>query len=164
MIRFLAQATAYGIFAAFLGMFSIWPGYRLLGDEQAIVSITFSHAAKRVEACRRLTQEELNALPPNMRRPDECPRERHPVRVELRVDDKLIYTETALPSGLWRDGKANVYQRVTIDAGDHAMYVGMSDSGSGSTYDYELRQEMTLVPSQNLVISFDDLQKTFVIE
>jgi hypothetical protein len=164
MIRMLGQAIAWGLFIAVLGVFSVWPEHQLLDEREAIVSLTFSHAAERVEACRRLTQEELNALPPNMRKPGECPRERHPVQVEMRFDDRLVYAETVSPSGLWKDGKANVYRRVTIDAGVYAMFVGMNDSGSGDAYDYEQQQEVTIVPGQNLVITFDGLQKRFVIE
>jgi hypothetical protein len=90
--------------------------------------------------------------------------ERHPVQVEMRFDDRLVYAETVSPSGLWKDGKANVYRRVTIDAGVYAMFVGMNDSGSGDAYDYKQQQEVTIVPGQNLVITFDGLQKRFVIE
>ena len=164
MIRTLGQVVAYGLFVAVVGVFSVWPGYRLLDEQEAIVSLTFSHAAQRVEECRRLSQEELNALPPNMRKPDECPRERHLVHVDMRFDDRVVYSETALPSGLWKDGKVNVYRRTTIDAGEYALFIGMNDTGSSDGYDYERRQDVTIVPGQNLVVTFDDLQKTFVIE
>ncbi len=164
MIRVLGQALGYGIFVMVLGVFSVWPGYQLLDEQEAMVSLTFSHAAQRVGECRRLTQEELNALPPNMRKPDECPRERHPIHVELRFDDRPVYSETVLPSGLWNDGKANVYMRATIDGGAYSIFIGMNDSGSGDGYDYVRRQDVTIAPGQNLVITFDDLQKTFVIE
>jgi len=164
MTRILGQAMAFGLFVTILGIFSVWPDYRLLDEREAIVSLTFSHAAQRVEECRRLTQEELNALPPNMRKPDECPRERHEIYVEMHLDDRLVYSERALPSGLWKDGKGDIYRRMTIDAGDYALFVGMNDSGSGDGFDYVGRQDVTLSPGQNLVVTFDDLQKAFVIE
>ena len=41
---------------------------------QAMVSVSFSHAGQRIQECRILTQEELNKLPPNMRKPEDCPR------------------------------------------------------------------------------------------
>lgn len=163
MSRIIAQVVAYGLFVAVVGIFSVWPGYRLLDEQEAIVSLTFSHAAERVRECRRLTQEELNALPPNMRKPDQCPRERHPIYVEMHLDDRLVYADTALPSGLWEDGKANIYQRATIDAGKYTLFVGMNDSGSDDGFDYIEQWDVTLVPGQNLVVTFDDLQKTFVI-
>lgn len=164
MIRILGQVIAYGCFVAVLGVFSVWPDYQLLDKQEAIVSLTFSHPAERIGECRRLSQEELNELPPNMRKPDECPRERHQVQVEMRFDDRLVYAVTVPPSGLWKDGKANVYQRVTIDAGVYSVFIGMNDSGSGDAYDYQQQQQVMIAPGQNLVITFDELQKTFVIE
>ena len=68
MNRLLGEALAYGVLTLVIGALSVWPKYRLLADSQAIVSLTFSHAGMRKEACRRLTQEELNSLPPNMRK------------------------------------------------------------------------------------------------
>jgi hypothetical protein len=162
--RTVGQLVAYGLFFAVVGAFSVWPEYRLLAEQEAIVSLTFSHAAQRVEECRRLTQEELNALPPNMRKPDECPRERHEIYVEMHLDERLVSSETALPSGLWNDGKGNVYRRVTVDAGDYVLFVGMNDSGSGDGFDYIERRDVSLAPGQNLVVSFDDILQKFVIE
>ena len=164
MNRLLGQAIAYSVFIAVLGTFSVWPGYRLLDEQEAIVSLTFSHAAERVGECRRLTQEELNALPPNMRKPDDCPRERHPIYVELRIDEMLVYSETALPSGLWSDGKANIYRRINVDAGEHRLFVGMNQSGSDTGFDFEFHQDVSILPEHNLVITFDDRQQTFLVK
>lgn len=163
-MRLVNQVIAYAVFAAMLGVFSVWPAYRLLDDGQAIVSLTFSHAAQRVAECRRLTQEELNALPPNMRKPEQCPRERHDIEVEMRLNDAVLYTQTLSPSGLWKDGKATVYSRSTIDAGEHELFVGMNDSGPGTGFDYVLRRKLAIEPGQNLVVTFDDLHGTFVIK
>jgi hypothetical protein len=163
MTRLVNQVLAYGAFAAVLGVFSVWPDYRLLDAQQAIVSLTFSHAAQRVGECRRLTQEELNALPPNMRKPVECPRERHVMEVEMRLDEALVYSEALSPSGLWKDGKATVYSRTAIDAGEYELFVGMNDSGSDTGFDYVMTRRVMIEPGRNLVVTFDDLQQRFVI-
>lgn len=164
MMRLIAQVAAYAAFAAVLGVFSVWPAYRLLDEQQAIVSLTFSHAAQRLQECRRLSPEELAALPPNMRRPEACPRERHDIKVEMRVDDALLFARTLSPSGLWKDGKATVYSRAAIDSGEHEIFVGMSDSGPGIGFDYVLRRRLLIEPGQNVVVSFDDLHGAFVVE
>lgn len=161
-MRILVQCIAYAAFAVLLGLFSVWPGYRLLAEDQAVVSLAFSHAGQRIGECRRLTQEELNELPPNMRKPFECPRERYPIRVELRADGAVLYRETSPPSGLWADGKATVYRRLHIGAGRHELYIGMNDSGGDDHFDYELRAIQEISPAQNLVIDFDELGHKFV--
>lgn len=161
-MKFLAQIAAYAAFAAILGLLSVWPDYRLLAPDQAIVSLTFSHAGQRIGECRKLTQDELNELPPNMRNPMACPRDRHPIRVELWADGAVLFQEIAPPSGLWSDGKATVYRRLQVDAGRHELFVGMNDSGGDDGFDFELKSTQVLKPGQNLVIDFDELQQSFV--
>jgi hypothetical protein len=164
MIRWVGQVAAYGVFVAGIGLLSAWPQYRVLGESEAMVSLTLTHAGQRLGECRRLTQEELNELPPNMRKPDVCPRERHPLRVDLLINDRLAYAVEAQPSGLWSDGKGSVYRRVAVNAGEHEIFVGMNDSGTDAAYDFELRRRVVIRPGQNLVISFDDLSASFEIE
>jgi hypothetical protein len=164
MSRYLGQMITYAAFAAGIGLFSVWPEYRMLEKDEALISVTFSHAAKRVGECHELTQAELNELAPNMRRPRSCPRERYPTYIELRANGEMIFSETLLPSGLWSDGKANVYNRSTIKAGSYQLFVGMNDSGAQGSFDYELNLGAEIRPGQNLVVSFDSLGNTFVIE
>ena len=164
MSRYFGQLITYAAFAAGIGLFSVWPAYDMLDDNEAIISVTFSHAAKRIGECRALSQEELNELPPNMRKPNSCPRERFPTYIEMRTNGELIYSETLLPSGLWSDGKANVYNRSKVRAGTYQLFIGMNDSGTSGTFDYELSVVTDIRPGQNLVIGFDGLGNTFVIE
>lgn len=161
-MKYLAQVIAFAVFATLVGLLSVWPKYQLLAQDQAIISLTFSHAAQRIGECRRLTQEELSELPPNMRTPMECPRERYPISVELRVDGAVLYQKKLQPSGLWADGKATVYQRLQIDAGSHELFIGMNDSGGGKPFDYEMKTVQDIWPGRNLVIDFDELQQSFV--
>lgn len=164
MSRLLGQCFTYATFAAVIGLFSVWPEYRMLEQENAVISLSFSHAAQRIGECRELTQAELNELPPNMRKPNSCPRERHPAYIEVRADDKVLFSETLLPSGLWADGKINVYNRTTLNAGEYHLFIGMNDSGGDAVFDYERNADLRIEPGQNLVIGFDNLSNTFVIE
>lgn len=163
-MRLVGQGIAYAVFAALVGMFSIWPAFRLLGEEQAIVSLSFAHAGQRTGECRQLTQEELNELPPNMRRPAECPRARHPVRVVFKAGDEVLYDEVLRPSGLWEDGKSTVYRRLVIPAGHHELWIGMDDSGGSGANDYEARVSVAIDPGQNFVVGFDETSQSFVFE
>lgn len=164
MIRLLGQVLTYTAFGAVIGLLSVWPEYRMLHPEEAIISLSFSHAAERVGECRQLTQEQMNELPPNMRKPNSCPRERHPAYVEVRADNEVLFAETALPSGLWQDGKINVYHRSTLGAGEYQLFIGMNDSGSNAGFDYEYTADVHIDAGQNLVIGFDNRTNTFVVE
>jgi hypothetical protein len=158
------QIFFYALFMAVVGFFSISPELQLRGADEAVISISFSHAGQRVGECRILTQDELNALPPNMRKPAECPRGRQPLRVELKVDDKILYSETLLSSGLWSDGKATVYQRIPTTAGEHRFQVSMDDAGNPSGFNRMQTESIVIEPGQNLVIDFDELAQDFVFK
>lgn len=155
-------ATFWIVFAAAVGVFSVWPGYSFVEGDEAIISVAFSHAADRVAECRQLTQEELDKLPPNMRTVNDCPRARHPLRIELWSNDRLLYSETLQPSGIWSDGKANVYQRLRVRAGEHRLQVRMEDSGDANGFSYAYSETMTIAPGRNVVVRFDGRQ--FVIQ
>ena len=154
-MKYLGRLVAYAAFIILLGALSVRPRLHLMAEDEAIVSLSFSHAAKRVGECRRLTQEELMALPPNMRKPDDCPRERHPLRILLQMDDQTLYQATLQPTGIWADGKSTAYQRIRVSAGVHNFAIRMNDSGSSHSFDYADSATISLLPGQNLVVYFD---------
>lgn len=163
-MKIVVQVIAYVLFCAVVGLFSFWPRLHLLGDDEAMVSLSFTHSGKHVGECRRLSQEELLALPPNMRTPDECPRERHALRVYLRLDNVTVYDETLPPSGFWADGKSTVYQRFRAPAGRHELTVGINDSGTANTFDFEKTAVLELLAGQNLVVHFDPARQQLEFE
>ena len=151
----IGQVLLYGVFALVIGVFSHWPTYRHLADDEALIKLSFTHAAQRVDECRKLTPEELAKLPPNMRAPTKCGRERAPVVVEVDIDGKPAIRHVAKPSGLSRDGASAVYQRMTVQAGTHQIAVRLKDSAGAGGFDYERAKSVTLSPAQILVIDFD---------
>lgn len=162
-MKVFAEILMYTVFAVVVGALSVWPPYQLVDEDRAIISLVFSHAGERITECRILSQEELNKLPPNMRKPSDCPRERHPVRVELRSGTNTLYADTMLPSGIWADGKASVYQRIEVAAGEHNIFVGMNDSGGSENFDSSNSATVVLHPGRNLVIQFDEETEQFLI-
>jgi hypothetical protein len=162
-MKLLNEIILYTVFALVIGALSVWPPYQLVDDDRAIVSLVFSHAGNRVSECRRMSQEEMNKLPPNMRKPDDCPRKRHPVSVELRSGSDVLYRETISPSGIWADGKASIYKRIEVQSGVHEIFFGMNDSGDESSFDFEKRETIDLPAGRNLVVQFDEQTQQILI-
>ena len=154
-LAWLGQVILYGAFAAFIAVFSHWPTYRHLGDNEALIKISFVHTGKPVSDCVQQTAEELAKLPPNMRAPTRCPRERSPVVVAVDVDDVNVLTHTAPPSGLSKDGASAVYRRLVVPAGERRLSVRLSDDVRARDKPYERETTLALVPGQVLVIDFD---------
>ena len=157
-------AFVYIAFAAIVGYLSVWPRFQLIDEGKAMISLSFSHAGQRIRECRKLTQEELNKLPPNMRKPDDCPRERLPIRVVFSSNGETLYEAIRLPTGLWKDGSSNVYKRLTVEGASQRLFIGMNESGESPEFDYSLEQEVDLAPGKHLVVEFDDIQQSFVFK
>ena len=159
-MRILLALVCYAVFAAAVGLFSIWPEYDYVNPDEAIISVAFSHAGQRVSQCRRLTQDELNELPPNMRKPSECPRGRHPVHVQLSLDGESLLDQVLPASGIWSDGKANAYERLTVRAGVYDFEVVINDGGGSSSGEMKTRARLEVRPGSNVVVSLDGRQVT----
>jgi coenzyme F420-reducing hydrogenase delta subunit len=161
LLRPVAMFTAFAIFLALAGLFSTWPRISPFEPGNAVVSLTFSHAGKRLQECRTLTQEELQKLPPNMRSPTDCPRERSSVKVSFIVDGQTLYEDSEAPSGIWNDGESVVYQRIHLKAGTHRMFIGMRDSNRDTGFDFQHEAEVEMAEGQHIVVEFDDVEQVF---
>jgi hypothetical protein len=154
LFRLLGQAIAYAIFAGVIAYFATSPAYTHLDPGLALIKLSFSHAGQHKGECRQLSPEELAKLPPNMRRPLDCPRERLPLQVEIVLDGELLYRGELPPSGLAGDGASMAYSKFPVAPGRHHLAARLRDSDRPAGYDYEKEAEITLHPRQNFVIDF----------
>jgi len=153
-VQVLGQAAVYAAFMAILGYFASLPAYTYVDPGAAVITLSFGHAGERVSECRRLTQEEIAALPANMRRPTDCPRARVSLLVELELDGEAVYHASLPPSGLASDGASSVYKRFVVAPGRHRVRVRLRDSRRKEGFDYEMEEDVELVPGQHLVVDF----------
>ncbi|MGD8583417.1 MAG: hypothetical protein PVF06_12310 [Gammaproteobacteria bacterium] len=163
VLRYLLQAINYTVFMALIWYFATSPSIRILADDEAVITIAFAHAGETREPCRKLSQEELAKLPPNMRKPEDCPRERSPVVIQALLDGNMLINETLQPPGLFKDGGVNVYFSGKIPAGSHHFVIKMDDSVRKKGFDYVFEQDISIKPAQVLLVSFNS-QKGFVIQ
>ncbi len=157
-VRYLLQAFNYSVFMALIWYFATEPPIRVLADDQAMMTIAFAHAGELREPCRKLSNEELQALAPNMRKLEECPRERSPVLIEVLLDQQRIYFETFEPPGLFHDGSIDVYYRVKIPAGAHHVKINMDDSVRKQGFNHTMEQKISIDPAHILLIKFDSVK------
>jgi len=162
-IRYLLQAINYSVFMSLIWYFATSPAVRLIGDDEARITIAFAHAGQLREACRRLSQEELNELPPNMRKLEDCPRERSPVTIEALLDGEPIYQAILQPPGLFGDGGVDVFYSAKIPAGGHQLSLKMNDSVRVEGFNHSFEQQVSVDPAQILLVVFDS-QLGFVIK
>jgi hypothetical protein len=151
LIGLFAVLTAVTGFAA---AFSNAPAYRQIPAGTGVIKFSFSHSADRGRECRRRTPEELAKLPPNMRRPLDCPRSRRAIFTELAIDDVVVFSKELPPSGFAKDGPSQVYRRFTVKAGPHSIAARMRDTSRTSGFDHERIEAILIGPGQSLALDF----------
>lgn len=153
-VQILGQVAFYAAFMAVLGYFATLPAYTYVDPGAAVITLSFGHAGDPTSECRRLTPEEIAALPPNMRRPMDCPRGRVSLLVELELDGEILYRALLPPSGLAGDGASSAYERFVLAPGRHRMTARLRDSRREEGFDYMLEEDVVLEPGQHRVIDF----------
>jgi hypothetical protein len=154
--QYLGQVLCYGAFIALLGYFANSPTHVHLQDDKATIKLGIRHPGKIIGECTQLTQNEMDALAANMKVIETCPRERSPLRIELALDDKVIYQDEIPPAGLHNDGIATMYQRFAVPVGQHRLQIKMNDDVAQQGYSYIYDEPIDLLPAQVLVIQYND--------
>jgi hypothetical protein len=153
--KWIGILVAFAAFGAAVGYFSASPRYRHLAPGQAMIRLSVSQPGQPVGDCRTLTGQELAARAPNMRKAEECPRERSPLSIRLTVDGTVLYDEAIAPTGLRRDGSSAVYRRFQVAAGSHRIEAALSDDARVAAYPFTRAATVTLEPGQVLTVDFD---------
>jgi hypothetical protein len=156
-LRIAAQLALYVPLMALIGTFSTEPRFSTLGADEALVRLSFIHAAERKEPCRERSAEELAKLAPNMRAALDCPRERAVLLIELEVDGEIALRREVPPSGVQRDGNATVYHRLALPAGRHRIVARLRDR-PGEGFNHEREALLELAPGAALLIDFSATQ------
>ena len=152
--RVIVQVLAYLGFVAVVAYLSASPAYDYANAGMAAIKLSLSHAADRVKPCVRLTPEQIAELAPNMRRAENCERERLPLTVRLEIDGELLAQIEAPPSGLWDDGPASVYERFEVEPGRHRITAKLRQSARPDGWDYEHAEDVTLEAGRYFTITF----------
>ena len=160
-LRIAAQFALYVPLMVLIGYFSAAPKFSPIGASEALLRLSFIHAAQRKAPCRERSAEELAKLAPNMRAALDCPRERAPLLVELELDGKVVLRREVQPAGLKGDGNATVYHRLPVPAGKHRIAVRLRDR-PGEGFNYAREETVELAPGRVLLIDFIAAQGGFL--
>ena len=156
-LRYLLQAFNYAIFMVLIWYFATSPSVRVIEDDEAMITVAFAHAGETLGECHKLSQEELMKLPPNMRKLEDCPRERSPLIIEATLDGKTIYSKTMLPPGIFNDGSVNIFYNSKVPAGKHKFEIKMDDSVRKQGFNHAFKRDITIKPQQILLVEFEPL-------
>ncbi|MCF6224698.1 MAG: hypothetical protein L3J22_00115 [Xanthomonadales bacterium] len=154
VFRIFLQGLSYAAFVAVIWYFSSEPAFQHMPADKALVVVAFKHAGLPVEACRKMTQQELDLLSPNMRKVNDCTRQRSPIHLQLFMDGDILFDKIETPPGIYADGSVNIYYSRKVATGKHDFVIKIKDSVRADSYTYMHQHEQVLDTAQILVISF----------
>lgn len=137
------------------------PDWQSLPEGSAVLRISFAYSGER--NCRDRTEEEIAALPRNMRMAQECSRRRNPVGVAILIDGTPIYDEVVKPSGLAGSGPSRMYERFTLPAGEHAVTVALRANAAEPEVTHTADFTLALAAGASAAIDFDATVGEFVL-
>lgn len=137
------------------------PAWQSLPEDSAVLRVSFAYSGER--NCRDRTEEELAALPRNMRQAQLCERRRNPVGVAITIDGDPILDETAEPSGLAGSGPSRIYERFVLPAGEYEVSVSLRANANEPEVTYEAGFNLVLAPGASAAIDFDATAGKFVL-
>lgn len=152
----VGQATAWLLFVALLGVFAQWPRHSALPQGHGELKLSMAYLTQRMEPCVQLTAEELAALPPNMRNPERCTRERTPAVIELLVDGELLLATAVRPVGLARGGRSYLQARWGLPAGDYELELRLRDTPRAEGFDLVQRFRLSLAAGESVLLNMGD--------
>jgi len=156
VLQLAGQAGAWLLFAALVGTFAQWPAYSTIEPGHGELKLSMAHLTERLEPCERLSAEELAALPPNMRAPERCPRERAPAVLELLVDGAPLLQTAVRPVGLARGGRVYLQGRWALPAGEYEVELRLRDTPREQGYDEIQSFRMTLAAGESALLELGD--------
>ncbi|MBT3917535.1 MAG: hypothetical protein HN731_08375 [Rhodospirillaceae bacterium] len=160
LLDILGQGFAYFLFALGIGYFASQPTYHPFGEDQALVKLAISHPGQRIHPCTERAIDHQRNIPKTARKLMDCPRERHPVTVQLKINGKTVFEAVSEPSGLSNDGRSLFYERFPVPAGSHEVLVQLYEAETATGAQYKFAQKIELKPGEIAVVGFDPTTKS----
>lgn len=144
--------------------------------EDGVVKIAFKHSGTRIADCEeadllkkegdryRQQLKDTRQVRMSIEKIAKCPRERHPVIMELYIDGKKVLDKSYAPTGLKKDMASYIYDEFAVPPGYHSFRVLLYDSGRKETPAYALDTSSAVRPREVKVVWFSDKADAIVME
>lgn len=164
-------ASVFLIIPAVLIFYLTDAPYTFSAADESRLILGVRHTAQRIEECdeaemfRREAARYRESLRKTKRakmelgKLGECSRERHPVYVELYIDNEKMLGKSYKPGGIKRDGPSFAYEKFPVRPGVRKVLVRMRDSADGGRFDYSLEEDVEFKAGHIRMIDFDEVKK-----
>ncbi|MFU8820617.1 MAG: hypothetical protein ACNA8G_03575 [Gammaproteobacteria bacterium] len=155
-MQLAGQAVSWTLFAVVTGAFAQWPVYSPLPAGHGELKLSMAHLTQRVEPCVQYTKEEMDALPPNMRVPEKCPRARVHAVVQLLLDGEPLLDTAVRPVGLARGGRTYLQANWGLPAGAYGLELKVRDTPRDEGFDKVQHFALGLAAGESVLLDIGD--------
>jgi hypothetical protein len=155
-MQIAGQAVAWTAFITVTGVFAQWPVYAPLAAGHGELKLSMAHLTARLEPCVQLTQDEIRALPPNMRVSEQCPRARADAVLQLLVDGQPLAETAVRPTGLARGGRAYLQGYWSLPAGSYDLELRLRDTPRPEGFDKVQHFRLDLAVGESVLLNIGD--------
>ena len=150
--------TCAAVFA--LGALSRVP-YTPADAENGVLRVSWRARGERVTECRRLTPEELEALPLHMRRPEACEGRIAPYRLRVSIDGAVVADTVIRPAGARQDRPIYVLRDIALAPGEYAVDVAFAREGAPAHL--ALQAVVEIRPGEIALVTYDPARNALVL-
>jgi hypothetical protein len=144
------------------------------GADGALIRLSWRTPGEYVEQCRKLTPEELEALPIHMRREQVCEGRIVPYRLRMILDGALVYDEIVRAAGAREDRPLYVFRERRVPSGRYDVEVtwepdrgpegeGSAAADPGGSAGLRLSAKLELGPGDVSLITYDVNERVLVV-
>lgn len=163
--RSLAALVAAGAMLALAALSQLPYTPPAAGD--AVLRLSWRTRGERVEECRRLSPEEIAALPAHMRREEVCEGRLLPSHLRVEVDGRVLVDDSVRAAGARGDRPLYVFREIPLAPGAHALEVRFARQGRGSAGStpalLELSDSLHLAPGEVALVTYDADLRALVV-
>ena len=144
--------------------------YTFAGPGDSMLKLSIKHAGKRIVECddismikeqgemyRKMIKDTKSARM-HLQKLGGCSRERHPVYVELHVDDEKKLGRYYKAGGWEKDGPAFIYEKFRLSPGMHRVEVKVRDSKDAGRFEYTFEEDITFEAGYLKIVDFDEIR------
>ncbi len=117
--------------------------------------VSFKHAGRTGEHCRKLTEDDKAKLPPHMRTNEICERGRASVRLRVEIDGVERVQKSFVPKGLRGDGPSIAVEHIALTPGSHKVVVAIGESHDPNEWTHRYEKTITASEHGRIVVLFD---------
>ena len=150
--------TGVAVFA--LGALSRVP-YTPADAGHGVLRLSWRVRGERVQECRRLTPEELEALPLHMRRPEVCEGRIAPYRLRVAIDGSVVEDTLIRAAGAREDRPIYVLRDFPLAPGAHVVDIAFAREGAPAGLTLETVVEIR--PGRISLVTFDPDRNALVL-